>query len=355
MQLSQLLLRNFRNIEAAEIAWSPALTVLVGQNGQGKTNVLEAATLAVSRQVLRANSERDLTRFGTDGYHLEATLVGEGGVEQSATRTVWLHPPRRKVTGPQMPVVAFSPDDLSVVKGAPEGRREFFDRMLNQLFSRYHREMARYQRAVAQRNRALREEQPDAVLQGFEPLMAESGAYCWQQRAWLVRELFPLVEAVYQGLAPGEIPEMTLLPGGSEAVLDHAGLACLLEQTRSQDRRRGSTSVGPHRDDIRLLVSGVMGRLLSQGQQRTMVLALHLASRTLMERERDVRPLLVLDDVFSELDELRRRALLEVMTVSGQQTIVADVADMEARTMWPLTVWRYRLTGGQIERLERAP
>jgi DNA replication and repair protein RecF len=361
VQLSRLVLRNFRNIEAAEIAWSPALTVLVGRNGQGKTNVLEAASLAVSRQALRAKSERELTRFGTDGYHLAATLTGEGGEEQSATRSVWLHPPRRKVAGPEMPVVTFSPDDLAVVKGSPDGRREFFDRMLNQLFARYRREWSRYQRAVAQRNRAIKEDQADAVLQGFEPLLAESGAYCWQQRAWLVHELGPLVVAVYQTLAPSEAPQLALVPGGSDVVLDRGGLESLLDRTRAQDRRRGATSVGPHRDDVRLLVTGVDGRLLSQGQQRTLVLALHLASRRLLERELGVRPLLVLDDVLSELDSARRHALLEVVTAVGQQSIVTDVTDVstvdgrDARGVWPLAAWRYRVADGRISALDPIP
>ena len=355
MHLSRLVLRNFRNIEAADIAWSPALTVLVGRNGQGKTNVLEAATLAVSRQALRAKSERELARFGTEGYHLAATLTGEEGEAHSATRSVWLRPSRRKVTGPQVPVVAFAPDDLAVVKGSPDGRREFFDRMLNQLFARYRREWSRYQRAVAQRNRAMKEEQPDAVLQGFEPLLAESGAYCWQQRGWLVQELLPLVEMVYQTLAPQESPHLALVPGGSDVPLDRAGLESLLERTRHQDRRRGATSVGPHRDDVRLMVTGVEGRLLSQGQQRTLVLALHLASRRLLERELGVWPLLVLDDVLSELDAVRRQALLEVVTAVGQQTIVTDTTDGDAPALWPSAALRYRVTEGRISALDRVP
>ena len=361
MQLARLALRNFRNIEAAEIDWSPALTVLVGRNGQGKTNVLEAATLAVSRHALRAKSERELTRFGADGYHLSATLTGEGGTEQTATRSVWLHPPRRRVAGPVMPVVTFSPDDLAVVKGSPDGRREFFDRMLVQLFSRYRREWSRYQRAVSQRNRAIKEEQPDAVLEGFEPLLAESGAYCWQQRAWLLRELGPLVESVYETLAPHEGPALALVAGGSENILDRGSLESLLERTRPQDRRRGATSVGPHRDDVRLMVAGVEGRMLSQGQQRTLVLALHLACRRLLERELGVRPLLVLDDVLSELDAPRRQALLDVVAAAGQQTIVTDVTDVagaraeSAPGVWPAAAWRYRVADGRVSALGRLP
>lgn len=352
MRLATLAIHNFRNVEAAEVEWSPSLTVLVGQNGQGKTNVLEAAALAVSRQTLRAKSERELARFGTDGYRLAAVLADSAGQRLTATRTVWLQPPRRQVDGPQMPVVTFSPDDLAVVKGPPEGRREFLDRLLSQIFPRYHRELARYQRAVAQRNRALKENAADAVLAGFEPLLADAGAYCWEQRQWLLVQLDPLAESIYRRLAPGEAPTLLLAPGGTEAVGDRSQLERLLEGARPQDRRRGATTVGPHRDEVRLAVSGVEARLLSQGQQRTLILALQLAARTLLERELGQRPLLVLDDVFSELDGVRRQALLEVVTVAGQQTLVADV---DARAFLPLATRRYRLEGGRVREEALAP
>ena len=345
MRLETLAIHNFRNIEAAEVEWSPSLTVLVGKNGQGKTNVLEAAALALSRQTLRAKSERELARFGTDGYRLSAGLADSAGLQATATRTVWLHPPRRQIVGPQLPVVTFSPDDLAVVKGSPDGRREFMDRLLSQLFPRYHRQLSRYQRAVAQRNRALKENAADAVLAGFEPLLAEAGAYCWEQRQWLVARLGPLAASVYGRLAPGEVPTLQLAPGGSEAVSDRAGLERLLEIARPKDRIRGATSAGPHRDEVRLAVTGVEARLLSQGQQRTLVLALQLAARALLERELGQRPLLVLDDVFSELDGPRRQALLEVVTVGGQQTLVADV---DARAFLPLATRRYRLDAGRV-------
>jgi len=343
--LSQLSLRTFRNIEAAELELAPSLTVLVGQNGQGKTNLLEGAALVLSRQTLRARHERELAQFGAAGYQLGAVMHDANGHLVTIHRTVWLSPPRRKLEGPMAPVVAFSPDDVTMVKGTPEGRREFMDRLLAQLVPRYGRETVRYQRALSQRNRALKDEQADRVLEGFEPLLAEAGAYCWERREWLAASLAPWLAAVYETVAPHERPALVLQPGGVDHRLTAADLAERLARSRADDRRRGLTTVGPHRDDLKLTVNGVDARLLSQGQQRSLVLGLKLAARRLVERELERRPLLVLDDVFSELDGARRQALLDVVTEPGQQTIIADV---DVRAFLPVATKRYVVSAGRV-------
>lgn len=345
MIVAHLALRTFRNIEAAEFALAPSLTVLVGQNGQGKTNLLEGAALVLSRQTLRARHERELVQFGAPGYQLTAVLSDAGGQPATVTRTVWLSPPRRKLDGPIVPVVAFSPDDVAMVKGTPEGRREFMDRLLAQLVPRYGREAARYQRALSQRNRALKDSQADRVLEGFEPLLAEAGAYCWERRAWLAASLAPWLLAVYETIAPHERPALALEAGGVGHPLTALDFAQRLAESRVEDRRRGLTTLGPHRDDLKLAVNGVEARLLSQGQQRSLVLGLKLAARRLVEHELERRPLLVLDDVFSELDGRRRQALLDVVTEPGQQTIIADV---DVRAFLPVATKRYVVSAGRV-------
>jgi DNA replication and repair protein RecF len=344
--LHTLALRDFRNIEAAELEWSPSLTLLVGDNGQGKTNVLEAAALVAAQHPTRARAERELARFGTEGYRLQATYLTDAGETVRSSRSVWLRPPRRRVEGPTLPVVTFTPDDLSLVKAGPEERRDFLDRLLMQLKPRYRSELGRYQRAVGQRNRALKDDRPDAVLEGFEPLLADAGAYCWAQRQWLCSLLGPEVVRVYAELVDKEQPSLALDFGGSGAMLTPEAFREALERGRTLDRRRGATGVGPHRDDLVLRVSGTDGRLLSQGQQRTLVLALKLAARSVLEHELGSRPLLVLDDVFSELDGLRRAALLRTVGAPGQQTAVADV---DGRAFLPLAGRCYRLVQGRVE------
>lgn len=335
--VTDVLLRDFRSFERLELTLAPGTTVLVGPNAAGKTNTVEAVQLLTSGASFRRPTPSQLVREGTDSARIDARLEGDGrvidhrcDVTPTGRRFSRNGKKCRAVDMPESLVsVLFSPDDLALVKRGASVRRDELDFFGRQTSPGYARVLAEYQRAVEQRNRLLRDEFPDlSLLDAWDASVALGGATLLAARLRLFSRLAEKVSQAYGVIAGGEDLVCTYacsLGEGLEAlgrdelrdvILDR------LAQGRALDLRRQQTCVGPHRDDVSFLVGGRDARAYaSQGQQRSVVLALKMAEVELAGEILGSRPILLLDDVMSELDERRRAAVVRFVD-EGIQTLI---------------------------------
>lgn len=381
MYVSHLSLTNFRNYHHLELDLPEGLLVFSGGNGQGKSNLLEALYLLSIAKAYRANGDREaISRTATeDPGH--AQVVGVVRRERDRVRILvdmalegsWddgERPPhlRKEVRVDGIHVsavdlvgavnaVLFDAEDIRLVTGAPSTRRRFLDILICQLDRVYLRSLQRYQKVVYQRNhllRQIRERRSRAgELDFWNDALVEEGAYVMLRRHRTVKELRPLLTELHGELtetaeefsveyAPGVPVEQ---PGDAEF---KRSFRLAIEQGADREIALGATQSGPHRDDVRLTLGGMeAGVYASRGQARTLALALKLVEGMLLERERGESPVLLLDDVLSELDATRRRLLLERVERS-QQAIVSttDVDRIEGRFM--ARAIAFRVEGGSV-------
>ncbi len=337
------------------------MNVFIGANGQGKTNLLEAVAMLALSSSPRARREHELVGPVAPMSRIEAEVERSGtalelaiflNVEgERARRVIEVDGARRRAF--DLPghfrVTLFWPDDLGLVKAGPEMRRRFLNQMLVQVEPGYARALAGLRRVLEQRNSLLKKmaagDESKDVLEAWNQEFVRLGNEVSAARAEAVRELEPEASRYHAEIAPGERLEIRYEgPPGDLAEAVHNSLA--------EDRRRGSTTIGPHRDDIRILLDGQDARAYaSQGQQRTAVVSLKLAEAALMTRRTGERPVLLLDDVLSELDGERRAALLRQVRGDGQVVITSVEAgpfppELIAEAMvWTVTAGRIRACG----------
>ena len=342
MRLHSASLRNFRNIESAELHFASQFTCLLGPNGQGKTNTIEALYLLAALRPLRNVVRKILLRQGQDEAEVRVTvdhaLTGLrhdlGLVLRSGTR-VLTKDEKRCDAGQfigHLVAVAFTPDDLQLAKGGPDGRRRFVDRALLNVRPAYLQAALRYQKAIKDRNRLLAEDAPAATLDAFDTVVAQAGAPIVCARHAYTQALAPKVEARFAEIAQ-PAPDLHVryvcqLIDDAEAPTPDSiteRFARELRTRRDRDRRRKTTSVGPHLDDLAVTLDGVPARdRASQGQHRALVLALKLAEITHLSEHLKEPPILLLDDMSSELDENRSRQLFEaIMQLDGQVVLTS--------------------------------
>jgi DNA replication and repair protein RecF len=343
--LETVSVHQFRNLHPVTLKPAAGLNLVTGANAQGKTNLLEAVMVLLCGLSMRGDSDRQMVQWGAEGYTLTGQWVEPDHAPIAKERAVTLHPLKRREAGPLIPCVAFGPDDLWMVKGSPEARRRFLDDLASQMWPRYRRELRSYERLLAQRNRALKLEAKDAVIESFEPLLAESGTYIWQTRGQLVQALAAACPPLLAQVAPGERFNIGLAHGGHPSDPAVPSLLRAFRERRHEERQRGMTLTGPHRDEVVLTLNGQPAAEGSQGQQRTVVLALKLAARFLLEQALGRAPVVLLDDVLSELDQRRRAALLEVLASAPQQTWVTDTDDRE---LAHLAGAQFEVAGGRV-------
>ncbi len=360
--------QDFRNIAQAHIVPSPRATILVGENGQGKTNLLEAAYFACTLKPLRAARLAELVRFGADKATVAADLEGPGGVRRVAVevapgeRVAYLDgKPHDRLTDyfEGLAAVCFSPDDLLLVKAGPERRRRFLDRAAFNRWPAVLSEARDHLRALRSRNAALRSSSPE-VEGSFRERLVQAGARLLRRRRDLLAELAPRFEKAFAEISGPAAPAAKLAyrPAagmrleGSEQDLA-ARLTAILEARTGRDRERGYTSAGPHMDDLALELDAHGARsFASQGQQRALVLALKVAEienlRTVLGRP----PLLLLDDVSSELDPQKNRFLLQYLaTLPGQAFLTTTDRRLLELAVGPETAF-YRVEKGSFSTLD---
>jgi DNA replication and repair protein RecF len=335
VKLLSLEIRDFRNLAHVSLAPSPRATVLVGENGQGKTNLLEAITFLATLKALRATRLQELIRFGMERSQVAGVFEGPGGPRTlvveiaDGARTALLDgKPQDRFDDyfEGLAAVSFTPDDLLLVKGGPEGRRRFLDRAAFNRWPAVLGEARDYVRALRARNAALRRGVAE-VEESFREPLARAGARLLIRRRALLAELAPRVEGAFREIsgqgAPSARLEYHAAAGmelaGAEAELA-ARLSAILAARLPRDQERGYTSAGPHADDAVLLLDGKGARFYgSQGQQRALVLALKISEIENLRAALHRPPLLLLDDVSSELDPAKNGFLLEYLrSLPGQ-------------------------------------
>lgn len=339
MYLAGLWLTDFRCYEEATLRFPPGVTVICGANAQGKTSLLEAVGWAATGKSFRGVPDSALVRSGHETAILRAEVVDdervqllEAEIKANGRNRVQLN--RNPVQRARdllglMRVTVFAPDDLQLVKGGPAGRRDYLDDLLAALSPRYEAARADYERVLRQRNAllrgGLRGEDAVGTLDVFDLQLAAAGAELARGRVKLLERLVPAVAEAYAELAGARTPittsyEAEWAPAGLGGDLE-AELLDAFASHRKAEVDRGVTLVGPHRDEWRLLVGGMDSRThASQGEQRTLALALRLGGHRLCGELTGSSPVLLLDDVFSELDDQRAVALVEHLDAG--QTLV---------------------------------
>ncbi|MEK7705237.1 MAG: DNA replication/repair protein RecF [Myxococcota bacterium] len=327
MYLERLRGTGFRNLEPFDLALSPRIVLVRGKNGQGKTNLLEALYLCATGRSFRFAMPKDMLAHGGTRAHLEAAFVRRSvrhaveislGPRQRQLR-VDERPLRRLATLVQLVnVVSFFPDDLRIVKGSPEERRRFLDRLVANQQPAFIDTSLAYLKALRSRNALLRQAiAPEAaLLDSFDEALVRYGTLIHTARVEVLAALAPLAAALFADMMPGLMLSASLdsgIPAHDTGPFAER-FAAALGRARRADRARGVTSVGPHRADLDLALAGHEARsFASQGQQRTLVLALKLAELHRVRELYDGSPILLLDDVSSELDGERSRLLFDAI------------------------------------------
>lgn len=361
MYVAHLSLHNFRSYATAEVPIGPGVTAFVGRNGQGKTNLVEAIDYLSSLSSHRVAADAPLVRQGADQAIIRASVVRD---ERSAVLEIEINPgrsnrarinrsplPKAKELLGLLRTVVFSPDDLTLVKGDPSDRRRFTDDLLVQVSPRYAGIRSDYERVLKQRNSLLKtsrnarrgsggDENLLSTLAVWDTRLAELGAEIMRRRIQLVADLAPLVGKAYELVARGARRDDAVIeyrpsfgwpdPAHAEDAGGdpwEAAILAELERRRPDELDRGLTLVGPHRDELVLTLGDLPVKgYASHGESWSFALALRLASYDLLRAEGD-HPVLILDDVFAELDSGRRAQLAGLVAEAEQVLITAAVPE----------------------------
>ena len=358
MLLRRLQLRNHRNYAHLDISMEPGVNVFLGANGQGKTNLLESVAMLALSTSPRARREVELVGPVASASRIEAEVESSGrrmelvialNVEgERARRTIEVDGARRRAI--DLPghfrVTLFWPDDLGLIKAGPDQRRRFLNQLLVQVQPGYARALSGLRRILEQRNSLLKRiaagEAGADELDVWNAELVRVATEVVDARAGAVNELAPEAARRHAEIGAGERLQIEYLgPPEDMAAAVHNSLA--------EDLRRGTTSIGPHRDDLRVLLGGQDARGYgSQGQQRTAVVSLKLAEAELVARRTGERPVLLLDDVLSELDLERRGALLRHVAGGGQVVITSvDVGPFPPDLIAKASIWN--VEAGQVK------
>lgn len=330
MKIISLRAENFRNYDSLDLTFSGGVNVICGKNGAGKTNIIESVYFASLFGSPRTTKDKEIIKFGEEKARVTVRI--EKRFRQHTIAIQIEGNGKKKVLVDGIPVrraaeligilgvVFFSPDEMKLVKETPAERRKFLDVGLSQQQKTYFIALSRYNKVLKQKNNLLKEAykqtDPDAMLSVWDAQLAEYGAEIVARRKRYVEELNKLASAAHEKMSGGREKltlsyETPLTADGVDAL--RAEFYDKLEQAREKDKQLGYCTVGPHRDDIMIEINGADGRkFASQGQQRTVALAMKLGEVGLFKKESGEPPVLLLDDVFSELDEERRKMLLKM-------------------------------------------
>lgn len=363
MRLDRVWLTDVRSYATAELQLSPGLTVLLGDNGEGKTNVLEAIAWLATLASFRGAPTEALIRQGASSAVIRAegeregrSILVEAELSSSGRNRVLVNRQplkrARDLLG-VLRVTVFSPDDLELIKGGPSTRRRFLDDALVASHPRYDALRSEVDKVLKQRNALLKgvggrlDESAAFTLDVWDAKLVEAGGSLASARRALLERMAPVLRATYDSVAnrPADVT------ASYTADWEGAGLGPALAASRKDDVRRGVSTVGPHRDDVDLRLAGLPSRThASQGEQRSLALALRLAAHRVITEVTGSAPVLLLDDVFSELDPDRSDALLA--NLPPGQTILTSASGLPPNALPDLVL---RVAGGGIIPTEERP
>ena len=331
MIVKSLKLKNFRNYDLLDLEFDETTNIFYGDNAQGKTNILESIYLTGTTKSHRGTKDRDMIQFGQEEAHIE-TVVEKKGVpfkidihlKKNSPKGIAINKiPIKKASElfGIINIVFFSPEDLNIIKNGPAERRRFIDLELSQLDKLYLSDLSNYNRIVNQRNKLLKDvyDRKDLLdtLDIWDMQLVNYGNRIMERRKKFIDQMNQIIGEVHEKLKGGrEHLKIFYEPSLKDESLEHA-----LMKNRERDIRMKSTSVGPHRDDICFMCGDLdIRKFGSQGQQRTAALSLKLSEIELVRRVTKDTPILLLDDVLSELDKHRQNYLLD--SISDVQTLI---------------------------------
>ncbi len=331
MIIKSLELSNFRNYGLLDMDFDRGTNILYGDNAQGKTNILEAIYLCATTRSHRGSKDRDIVNFSEEEAHIRAILDKKGDeiridmhLRKSKTKGIAIDGSRLKRASQLlglMNVVFFSPEDLSIIKNGPTERRRFVDMELCQLDPMYLYHLNNYNKIVNQRNKLLKEisfnPELKSTLDIWDTQLAAFGGHIIERRYAFVDQLNGIIKGIHESLSGGKEDLKVVY----EPEVEKERFAQMLLQNQERDIRMKQTTTGPHRDDFAFVANGIdIRKFGSQGQQRTAALSLKLSEIELVKKMTGDTPVLLLDDVLSELDSNRQNYLLG--SIGDIQTII---------------------------------
>ena len=371
MKIRNVHLENFRNHPLSDLEFGWSVNILQGKNGQGKTNIIEAISCLCLTKSFYAPSDATLVRFGEEGFAVDGLLADDAGIEHRV-RVAYSQGSGEKVFAVNgirteklssvigmFPVVILAPESNAITLGGPSDRRKFVDLVLSQLSRSYFDDLIEYRQVLRQRNRVLGEAKQGKTLRAeildpWSQNLAAYGARIVFRRAQFLREFTGYVTQSYADIVKTrEEPGMQYATVPAIEVnepLDQIAEALLVElrEKQSEECRRGLSLVGPHRDDVVFQLNGVdLRKYASQGQHKTFLIALKMAEFCYLKEKREETPILLLDDVLSELDEDRSQRLLGHVTHLGQTVVTTtDGAAFGDTLRWGVEHRRFFVDGG---------
>ena len=343
MNIERLQLTNYRNYESLSLEFSPKINVFIGENAQGKTNVMESLYVLAMAKSHRTSNDKDLIRWEEDYGKIEGVIAKRYGplpieltISKKGKKGKINHLEQTKLSNyvGQMNVVMFAPEDLNVVKGSPQIRRRFIDMEIGQISPTYLHDLLTYQKILKQRNTLLKSNQGkkafanDVMFDVYTEQYIAAAVQIIQKRFQFMELLQRWAEPIHFGISR-ELEKLEIKYKTVSGLLStwtteemKTYLKQKLDEVKIREIERGVSLVGPHRDDLQFFVNGYDVQVFgSQGQQRTTALSLKLAEIELIKQETKEAPILLLDDVLSELDDYRQTHLLN--TIQGEvQTFV---------------------------------
>lgn len=362
MILERLKLYHFRNLADQSVEFSRGVNVIAGRNGQGKTNLIEAINVLAVTKSFRTSTTREVVGWGNNDASVFGAVRGAHGVSEigvsfeGKTKSVYLNGEKARSLGEylgRLIAVSFSPSDLSLVKGAPAGRRRFLDKHLVDLSPALLAHLSAYQRALEHKNNILREGATPRALEPWNGVLAQEAAPILAARRQFVAELSSIASETMRRFAPEQevltLQLETNVEGGESEQLAARAIEQQLNAAALREIAQRTAVVGPHRDDMAIALSGQDARAYaSQGQTRSIVLALTLGVLSLIESRKGESPLVLLDDVNSELDQQRAERFFELVIADGRQIFITGTDSSVGYFERTEGVRLYQMEGGKL-------
>lgn len=359
MKIARLGLKNYRNCENVCLDFSGQKTLIIGKNAQGKTNILESIYLLSDIKSPRTSTMTDLIKFGTDGFEINASVIKNNtdieldfsyNIEKKREFKINKVKTRPRDFKLAVKTVLFSTKDLLLLRGTPQDRRDWLDRAISQIYPAYDERLSKYEKIRIQKNNLLKNDIIDeTLLEIYNEQLVITGANIIFLRKKFLKEIEKISAEKHRIISDSEnfMLNYTCEADDIEEICSY--LKNELIRRRSEEFGRRQSCVGPHRDDIEFKINGMDAvKFASQGQQRTLVLALKLGELEIIREKTGYAPILLLDDVLAELDETRQNFLLKSIE-NGVQTIITSVDTLLFEDEFLKDVQIYSIENGQIK------
>ena len=362
MRLKTLQLVNFRNYDNLHINFNEKVNLLIGRNGQGKTNIVESIYMLSFGKSFRTNRDKEIIKFDTENLYVGGSYSKEHtdglieiaiGKNKKGIKVNKIH----ELLG-NLNVVIFSPEDLRLVKEGPKERRSFIDKEISQIMPKYYNYLTNYNKILFQRNQLLKTNHIDnALLDVYDESLARYGSYLYILRRDFIKKIADISKNMHSKLT-NSIEELSITYKNQIEICDDDTIDSVynkflekLTSSRKHDIDVRTTRYGLHKDDLNIYVNGLDVRLYgSQGQQRTASISLKLSEIELIRNEVGEYPILILDDVFSELDETRQKLLIDNLSVVQMFITTAEVSHINIFNKSNTTI--FRIEKGKVINIE---